>query len=402
VSAARAEAWQFGTNIASRSFTYDLENRPLSITGPSYVGTSITTGVVLPGVTQTVRFDYGPDGERVSKALGAAQPTYFIGNDTEIDPFGVVTTNLHPDVRRVGTTTEYMIKDHLATNRMIYRQGATSGPNRHDYGPYGLPLSGNGAVLPTSKGYINERFDLETGLQYLHARYYDPNLGRFLTPDTWDPMLPGVDINRYAYAGNDPVNMSDPNGHSRDDWISTNDDKIHTKLQSFADAAAKAFNKLSDGDRYTSNQLAAISRNPDLAAAYRGSWIDAKVRKMVEADPELKKRLTGRSNRGVDFIDSVSKTKYEMTTDGQVKRHVAKYGDFKWVDTGPGKRAAPKLFNFLGGLPAVAGLNDAYQALKANPDMTASEFWYRAAGQLDVAREAGLCCPADPIDDSPI
>jgi RHS repeat-associated protein len=151
-------------------------------------------------------------------AAGANEPTYFIGNDTEIDPFGVVTTNLHPDVRRVGTTTEYMIKDHLASNRMIYRQGATSGPNRHDYGPYGLPLSGNGAVVPTSKGYINERFDLETGLQYLHARYYDPNLGRFLTPDTWDPMLPGVDINRYAYAGNDPVNMSDPNGHvARDD-----------------------------------------------------------------------------------------------------------------------------------------------------------------------------------------
>ena len=27
-------------------------------------------------------------------------------------------------------------------------------------------------------------------------------------------MLTGVDINRYAYAGNDPVNMSDPNGHA--------------------------------------------------------------------------------------------------------------------------------------------------------------------------------------------
>jgi RHS repeat-associated protein len=136
----------------------------------------------------------------------------------------VVTTNLHPDVRRVGTTTEYMIKDHLASNRMIFRQGATTGPNRHDYGPYGLPLSGNGAVLPTSKGYINERFDLETGLQYLHARYYDPNLGRFLTPDTWDPMLPGVDINRYAYAGNDPVNMSDPNGHYVDQLGNWNGD----------------------------------------------------------------------------------------------------------------------------------------------------------------------------------
>ena len=51
------------------------------------------------------------------------------------------------------------------------------------------------------------------GLQYLHARYYDPLLGRFLSPDTWDPILAGVDINRYAYAGNDPVNGSDPNGH---------------------------------------------------------------------------------------------------------------------------------------------------------------------------------------------
>jgi RHS repeat-associated protein len=68
----------------------------------------------------------------------------------------------------------------------------------------------------TNKAYINERFDPETGLQYLHARYYDPNLGRFLTPDTWDPMLPGVDFNRYAYAGNDPVNASDPNGHAFD------------------------------------------------------------------------------------------------------------------------------------------------------------------------------------------
>jgi hypothetical protein len=48
---------------------------------------------------------------------------------------------------------------------------------------------------------------------YLHARYYDPEGARFLSPDTLDLMLPGVDINRYAYAGNDPINKSDPNGH---------------------------------------------------------------------------------------------------------------------------------------------------------------------------------------------
>jgi RHS repeat-associated protein len=74
-----------------------------------------------------------------------------------------------------------------------------------------MPIAGG-------RGYLNERYDPETGLQYLHARYHDPILGRFLTPDTWDVMQQGVDINRYAYAGNDPVNMSDPNGHH---WLAS-------------------------------------------------------------------------------------------------------------------------------------------------------------------------------------
>ncbi|PZF75514.1 hypothetical protein DK847_18505, partial [Aestuariivirga litoralis] len=78
----------------------------------------------------------------------------------------------------------------------------------------GQPLTSNGSVPLQGKGYINERYDPETGLQYLHARYYDPLLARFLTPDTWDPDLPGVDTNRYAYAGNDPVNGADPNGQN--------------------------------------------------------------------------------------------------------------------------------------------------------------------------------------------
>jgi 5-methylcytosine-specific restriction endonuclease McrA len=36
---------------------------------------------------------------------------------------------------------------------------------------------------------------------------------RFLSPDTWDPWMQGVDFNRYAYANDDPINLSDPNGH---------------------------------------------------------------------------------------------------------------------------------------------------------------------------------------------
>ena len=47
---------------------------------------------------------------------------------------------------------------------------------------------------------------------YLNARYYDPVLARFVTPDDWGPLLLGVGTNRYAYAGNDPVSKNDPNG----------------------------------------------------------------------------------------------------------------------------------------------------------------------------------------------
>jgi uncharacterized protein RhaS with RHS repeats len=41
-----------------------------------------------------------------------------------------------------------------------------------------------------------------------------PAQARFLQPDTYDPWSAGVDINRYAYSQNDPINGSDPNGHS--------------------------------------------------------------------------------------------------------------------------------------------------------------------------------------------
>lgn len=64
------------------------------------------------------------------------------------------------------------------------------------------------------KGFIGERSDAETGLLYLNARYYDPAIGRFISPDWWDPQKPGVGTNRYAYSDNDPVNKSDPNGHA--------------------------------------------------------------------------------------------------------------------------------------------------------------------------------------------
>jgi hypothetical protein len=53
-----------------------------------------------------------------------------------------------------------------------------------------------------------------------------PAQARYLSPDSWDPFLPGVDINRYAYGQNDPINNSDPNGHYVDQMGNWNGDQF--------------------------------------------------------------------------------------------------------------------------------------------------------------------------------
>jgi RHS repeat-associated protein len=175
-----------------RTLSYDGENRPISILRNGNV-TSMA---------------YGPDGERVSKS-GNGVTTQYFGGDAELSSAtNLATSYLHPDVRREGAATDILIKDHLASNRVTLRFGGAATPQ--NYSPYGSPKNPS----LSGRGYINERYDPETELQYLHARYRDPDLPNFLTPDWWDVIQPGVDVNRYAYAGDDPVNGSDANGHA--------------------------------------------------------------------------------------------------------------------------------------------------------------------------------------------
>jgi RHS repeat-associated protein len=125
----------------------------------------------------------------------------------------VLVKYIHADAVKVGATTTWLTRDHSQSIRLrTDASGALVDAAR--YAPYGAQAPS----LSISKGYIGERHDAETGLIYLNARYLDPVLGRFISPDDWDPTLPGVGTNRYAYAGNDPINNSDPNGHT---WSET-------------------------------------------------------------------------------------------------------------------------------------------------------------------------------------
>ncbi len=55
--------------------------------------------------------------------------------------------------------------------------------------------------------FTSKTLDEDTGLYYFNARWYDPNLGRFITED---PIKDGN--NWYLYANNNPLRFTDPTG----------------------------------------------------------------------------------------------------------------------------------------------------------------------------------------------
>ncbi len=63
------------------------------------------------------------------------------------------------------------------------------------------------------RGYY---YDQETDLYYLQNRYYDPETGRFISPDKTKYLDPTsiTGLNLYTYCGNNPVMYSDPSGNS--------------------------------------------------------------------------------------------------------------------------------------------------------------------------------------------
>jgi|GEM_PF-3956288 len=75
-----------------------------------------------------------------------------------------------------------------------------------EYEAFGAVVRSNGNIR-FDASYTGKEFDTDTGLYYFNARWYDPELGRFITED------PARDReNWFAYVGNNPMSKYDSNG----------------------------------------------------------------------------------------------------------------------------------------------------------------------------------------------
>jgi RHS repeat-associated protein len=116
--------------------------------------------------------------------------------------------------------------DHLGTPRLITADDGSQ-ISQHDYTPWGFEISPT--CQETNHGYDREDVHVFTGherdfrtacsdtqvLDYMHARYYNPNVGRFLSVDAMAHRSPSgrpTAWNRYAYAMENPLVRVDPDG----------------------------------------------------------------------------------------------------------------------------------------------------------------------------------------------
>ena len=124
-----------------------------------------------------------------------------------------------PVAFRRGGTLHWVGSDHLGGTIRVMDSSFTALDGMR-YKPYGEDRD-TGSSLNTDRKFTGQTEDEAAGLYWYASRAYDPEIGRFVSPD---PIVPAPSnpqsLNRYGYAYNNPLKYTDPTGH-----YSVEDDK---------------------------------------------------------------------------------------------------------------------------------------------------------------------------------
>ncbi|NEQ97762.1 MAG: RHS famlily protein, partial [Cyanothece sp. SIO2G6] len=198
-----------GTDSVTYDWVNDGENRLVSIT------------LNQNGELSQINHEYDGLGDRVSTTVDGTT-TYFLSTPDvisqvllEYDDQGQTITDYTYGLglvrSREDNTESFYHPDALGSTRFTTDTvGLVTG--EYTYDAFGQTLS-----TPedgTAFQFAGEQRDGETGLDYLRARYYDADLGRFISKDPFSGFLDDpYSLHDYQYAHANPVNFTDPTGY---------------------------------------------------------------------------------------------------------------------------------------------------------------------------------------------
>lgn len=219
-----------GSNIYNSTlYYYNYQNHVRSAYSVQNIG-----GMPVP--MEVASYGYTPDGARVVKELsGGASTTIYPTKSYETD--GTTTTiRLFLGSQEVGTvekvgagaaTRRYIHPDNLGGSRVITDSAGNNAQTLY-YQPFGeIRVNNKTGAYDEKRKYTGHLHDDETNLEYMEARYYNAQWGRFTSEDPLflqigasqesakllsDPQS----LNSYAYARNNPLKYVDPDGR---DWM---------------------------------------------------------------------------------------------------------------------------------------------------------------------------------------
>ncbi len=215
-------------------------------------------------------YTYDYLGRRASKTTPAGTTNYYYNDVTAVlssEQRNGSKLSFIGDNNRYGKLIS-LIKDGQ-TYYYVYNGndeiiGLTDGSGafavRYSYDSWGNPTeydaNGNVVALGTFVNpylYKTYYYDTETNLYYLNARYYNPEIGRFLSQDP----DPGSDDDRlsknnYVYGKNNPVNNEDPDGHwSIGRWFKRTYNKVKKKAKDVVDTGKRVIKSVKEKVRET-------------------------------------------------------------------------------------------------------------------------------------------------------